>query len=129
MSHCEATQAAGPHFICILSYIVLYCLILSTYCHILSHIVYVLSTYCHLSSHIVYILSHFVSILSHFDFRLNIVCILSHIYCLLSPVIDRGQNYSRGATFKPGPGVLILAGAGAVDFWSRFGAHSDLLKL
>ena len=28
--------------------------------------------------------------------------------------------------FLAGPGVLILAGA--CDFWSRFGAQSDLLK-
>ena len=32
-----------------------------------------------------------------------------------------------GRNFLAGAGVLILAGAG--DFWSRFGAESDLLKL
>ena len=31
-----------------------------------------------------------------------------------------GVKFQPGATFYPGPGVLILAGAG--DFWSRFGA-------
>ena len=29
--------------------------------------------------------------------------------------------------FQPGPGSNFLAGAG--DFWSRYGAQSDLLKL
>ena len=44
-----------------------------------------------------------------------------------------GQGVSDlpGAKFQPGPWVLILTGvgAGAGDFWSRFGTQSDLLKL
>ena len=39
----------------------------------------------------------------------------------------------RRVRFQPGPGSSFRAGAGvpilAVDFWSRFGGESDLLKL
>ena len=37
----------------------------------------------------------------------------------------------RGATFKPGPGPSTVSGrgAGAGDFWSRFGAQFYFLKL
>ena len=41
-------------------------------------------------------------------------------------ISDRpGARFRPGRNFLGGAGVLILAVAGAGDFWSRFGAQSD----
>ena len=50
---------------------------------------------------------------------------------------DRKISDRPGVRFQPGPGSNFLARAGGTDsgrgrgrdFWSRFGAQSDLLKL